>query len=160
MSNTYGEWYKHPFPLRATHLLQVEGERGAEMPAVLQSHAAWRDGFPHTRIISPKTKELGKQPHELVRNKNQPCQLGLGLLFTSTVGAWQLQLKANPLAWAKLCTLPSGASRAGPALVFTCSFPVLQRRLLAAAGMQQAPREAAAAARQGRATPHLSSGRT
>lgn len=117
-------------------------------------------GFPTQGLFFPKTKELGKQPHDLVRNENQPCLLGLGLLFTSTVGAWQLQLKANPLAWARLCTLPSDASRAGPALVFTWSFPVLQRRLLAAAGMQQAPREAVAAARQGRATPQPSSGWT
>lgn len=25
MSNTYAKWYEHPFPLRATHLLQMEG---------------------------------------------------------------------------------------------------------------------------------------
>lgn len=53
MSNTYGEWYKHPFPLSATHLLQVEGERGAEMPSY-SADPCCTAGFPSSHLGAHK----------------------------------------------------------------------------------------------------------
>lgn len=68
MSNTYGEWYKHPFPLRATHLLQVEGERGAEMPSRSAEPccmAGWvsphKDYFPQDKRVREAAPRAGKK---------------------------------------------------------------------------------------------------